>query len=73
MGHEGFISQSYHNEIYSLLDPDSHLLWNIFMACDQLSGTTTAVSEIDTCVKCDITDSAGFLVLGMCDPFSLSR
>jgi len=73
MGHEGFISQSYHNEIYSMLDPDSHLLWNIFMACDQLSGTAAAVSEIDTCVMCDITDSAGFLVLGMWDPFSLSR
>jgi len=63
MGYEGFISQSYHDEMYSLLEPDSHLLWNIFMVYDQPSGTA-AVSEIDTCVKCEITDNAGFLVLG---------
>lgn len=71
MGYEGFISQSYHNEIYSLLEPDSHLLWKIFMVCGQLSGAAAAVSEIDTCVKCEITDSAGFLVLGTWAPVLL--
>ena len=67
MGYEGFISQSYHDEMYSLLDPNSHLLWNIFMICDQVSGTA-AVSEIDACVHCETTDHAGFLVLGTWHP-----
>ena len=67
MGLNGFLSESYHDSRLSLLDPDSHLMWNIFMACDfrnRDNGTAMAgVSEIDTCFQCEYHSDAGFLVL----------
>ena len=65
MGHEGFLAESYHDARLSLMVSDSHLLWNVFLACDKI-GADVAVSEIDTCTQCDININAGFLVLGVC-------
>jgi len=65
MGHAGFLAESYHHAQLSLLDPDSHLLWNVFLTCDMV-GAKVAVSEIDTCTQCDLRTNAGFVVLGTC-------
>ena len=67
MGLDGFMSASYHDTRVSLLDPDDHLTWNIFLTCDFRQDHTRVpgVSEIDTCVQCDVRAGGGFLVLGV--------
>ena len=67
MGLDGFMSASYHDTRVSLLDPDDHLTWNIFLTCDFRHNNMglAGVSEIDTCVQCDVRAGGGFLVLGV--------
>jgi hypothetical protein len=74
MGLDGFMSASYHDKRVSLLDPDDHLTWNIFLTCDfrQDYAGVPGVSEIDTCVQCDVRAGGGFLVLGVYFPYILS-
>ena len=66
MGVDGFISSSYHDTRVSLLHADDHLVWNVFLSCNfprDYSGRP-GVSEIDTCLLCDVQSGSGFLVLG---------
>ena len=68
MGVDGFISSSYHDTSISLLDADDHLVWNVFLKCNfpHDYGGVPGVSEIDTCLLCDVRSGGGFLVLGIC-------
>jgi len=67
MGVDGFISSSYHDTQVSLLRADDHLVWNVFLSCNfprDYSGLP-GVSEIDTCLLCNVQSGSGFLVLGV--------
>jgi len=63
MGFDGFITESYHDVRLLISDPNTHLVWNIFLACS-MSTERVAVSEIDTCAQCSAITSGGFAVLG---------
>jgi len=63
MGYDGFIAESYHDMRLSISDPNTHLVWNIFLACPMRT-QEVGVSEVDTCEQCDASTNGGFVVLG---------